>query len=334
MGRFGYTLRDASRMFVAAGVNSQSIILDEERKRLRFTGLTTSPVKLVESKLVAESEAVEAEWKASVEAGKPKEPENPGFVTSHVVGYYLKTIGGNMNFMMRNPLVNYRSSYTDGILEIEETLGLRAARNFMVHEIEQIFALSGANEIDYRHVVLMIDSMVSQGAISRLTFQGVDKMAGPNPLNQAGVGFAPAATFAMAALKRKEYAADAGYAVNFLASRPKIVRERIEEERLTLQSQEDKIKKYMAALPSLKKTAGRRTDVDYEVIKSKRQAERAVLDNITPYEPLRRDPAQERTPALCARPVVAMPRAVEYDLSEYYDGFSNGLDIYGMPTGL
>ena len=334
MGRFGYTLRDASRMFVAAGVNSQSIILDEERKRLRFTGLTTSPVKLVESKLAAESEAVEAEWKASVEAGKPKEPENPGFVTSHVIGYYLKTIGGNMNFMMRNPLVNYRSSYTDGILEIEETLGLRAARNFMVHEIEQIFALSGANEIDYRHVVLMIDSMVSQGAISRLTFQGVDKMAGPNPLNQAGVGFAPAATFAMAALKRKEYAADAGYAVNFLASRPKIVRERIEEERLTLQSQEDKIKKYMAALPSLKKTAGQRTDVDYEVIKSKRQAERAVLDNITPYEPLRREPAQERTPALCARPVVAMPRAVEYDLSEYYDGFRNGLDIYGLPTGL
>jgi DNA-directed RNA polymerase beta' subunit len=336
MGRFGYTMRDVQEMFTAAGISPQSMIIDDTLKRIQFTNLATSPVKLVESKMAEESDIVEAEWKASVEAGKPKEPVNPGFVTSKAVGYYLKTIGGTMNFMMRNPMVNYRSSYTDGILDIEETLGLRAARNFMVHEIEQIFALSGANEIDYRHVVLMIDSMVSQGSISRLTFQGVDKMAGPNPLNQAGVGFAPAATFAMAALKKKDFAADAGYAVNFLATKPKIVRERVEEETLTLRSQEDKIKQYMAALPSIKKTNGQRTEVDYQVLKSKRQAERTVIDNVTPYDPLPKRPVDVNRPAtaLCERPVVAYPRALEYDLGEFYDGFRNGLDIFGLPTTL
>jgi len=332
MKRFGYSLEQVGKMFQVAGV-SGAIVIDRVNSRLRFPGLETSPAKLVESKLSEEADIVDAEWKASVEAGKRKEPENPGLVTSHAFGYYLKTIGGNMNFMMRNPLVNYRSSYTDGILDIEETLGLRAARNFMVHEIEQIFALSGANEIDYRHVVLMIDSMVSQGSISRLTFQGVDKMAGPNPLNQAGVGFAPAATFAMAALKKKDFASDVGYAVNFLATRPKMSRERPEEEKSTLKSQEERIKKYVSALPSLKKTSGKtQQEVDYQVIKQKRQEERQVIDNISPYAPLL--PSSKPSTYSCERSVLAHSRVFDHDVSEFYNGAFNGLDVFGRPTEL
>jgi hypothetical protein len=196
----------------------------------------------------------------------------------------------------------------------------------MVHEIEQIFALSGANEIDYRHVVLMIDSMISQGSISRLTFQGVDRIAGPNPLNQAGVGFAPATTFAVAALKRKDFSSDVGYAVNYLATRPNIVRESSQMETVTAQSQVDKIKSYVSKLPTLKKTK-EKANIDYQVLKNTRQREREVIENVLPQTPL----VRERSEALvCERPNLAYSKVFDNDISEYFDGPVNGLDVYGF----
>jgi DNA-directed RNA polymerase beta' subunit len=327
MNRFGYSFDKVVKMFEVAGV-SGNMIVNPSKAQIVFPGATTSPMKLVEQKMAVEADVMEADWRKSIEVNRRKEPL-PGPVTQSAYGYYMKTIGGNMKFMMRNPQVNYRASYNDGILEIEENLGLRAARNFMVHEIEQIFALSGANEIDYRHVVLMIDSMVSQGSISRLTFQGVDKIAGPNPLNQAGVGFAPTSTFAVAALKKKDFSADVGYAVNFLATRPKILREKTFDERVTSETQRDKIKSYLSKLPSLKKSK-EKVDVDYQVLKTVRQRERTVIDSVVPVSDL---PISSRVD-VCERPVIAYSKAFENDLTEYYDGFMNGLDVFGEPTEL
>jgi intein/homing endonuclease len=327
MNRFGYSFDKVVKMFEVAGV-SGNMIVNPSKAQIVFPGATTSPLKLVEQKLAVEADVMEADWRKSIEVNRRKEPL-PGPVTQSAYGYYMKTIGGNMKFMMRNPQVNYRASYNDGILEIEENLGLRAARNFMVHEIEQIFALSGANEIDYRHVVLMIDSMVSQGSISRLTFQGVDKIAGPNPLNQAGVGFAPTSTFAVAALKKKDFSADVGYAVNFLATRSKIVREKTLDERVTTESQKDKIKSYLSKLPSLKKSK-EKAEVDYQVLKTVRQRERNAIDSTVPISDL---PLPSRVD-VCERPVIAYSKAFENDITEYYDGFMNGLDVFGEPTEL
>lgn len=332
MNRFGYKLADVMSVFESVGITKTQMAANSTNLTIEFSNVSTSPVKLVEKKLSEEADVVDAEWKKSVESGKRKEPEYPGLVTSRNSGYFMKTIGGSMSFMLRNPLVNYRSSYTDGILDIEENLGLRAARNFMVYEIEQIFALSGSNEIDYRHVVLMIDSMVSQGSISRLTFQGVDKMAGPNPLNQAGLGFAPSQTFAVAALKKKEYAADVGYSTNFLATRPKISIERPQEEVSTLKTQEERISKYVSQLPSLRKTK-EKTQIDYQVIKDKRAKERQYIENVYPHtseEPQSRRPVSD----LCQRPVVINSRVFDTDVSEYYNGPFNGLDVFGQPTEL
>jgi hypothetical protein len=271
---------------------------------------------------------MEAAWKKSIEENNRREPL-PGNVTKASIGYYMKTIGGNIKFMMRNPQVNYRASYTDGIVDIEETLGLRAARNFMVQETEQIFSLSGANEIDYRHVVLMIDSMVSQGSISRLTFQGVDKIAGPNPLNQAGVGFAPTSTFAVAALKKKDFSADVGYAVNFLATRSKIVKEKADNEGAMSRTQIDKMKSYLSKLPTLRKSK-EKAEIDYQVLKTTRTREREVIDRVLPITPN----AQPSRALECERPIIAFSKVFDHDITEYFDGFENGLDVYGEPTEL
>lgn len=325
MNRFGYSFDKVVKMFEVAGVTG-NMIVDSVKAQIVFPGATTSPLKQVEQQMAVEADVVETAWRKSIEENRRKEPENPGLVTSYVTGYYLKTIGGNMKFMMRNPQVNYRASYNDGILEIEENLGLRAARNFMVHEIEQIFALSGANEIDYRHVVLMIDSMVSQGSISRLTFQGVDRIAGPNPLNQAGVGFAPATTFAVAALKRKDFSADVGYAVNFLATRPKIIRESGATEAGIAKSQSDKIKDYISKLPSLKKTT-EKAEIDYQVLRKTRQQERQVIENIAPETTL---PSERIGGFVCERPNITHSKVFDHDISEYFEGSQNGLDVYGF----
>lgn len=273
MNRYGYSMADVVEIFTTAGVGTPRRNGD---RGLLFSESQTSPLAVVKRRIAEEEAVVEKAWKESVEANQKKEPEEPGSVTRLVKRYYLKTIGGNLSCMLRHPLVNYRSSYTDGIQDIEAMLGLRAARNFMVHEIEQIFSLSGSNEIDYRHVVLMIDSMVSQGTISRLTFQGVDKIAGPNPLNQAGVGYAPANTFAVAALKKKEFRTDVGYAVNFLATRPRTIRGREEEERETKKTQEQRIKEYVSRLSGLKRGVEK---VDYQVIREQKIREREVIEH-------------------------------------------------------
>jgi hypothetical protein len=329
MNRYGYTLERVKNMFVVAGISSEIGIV-KSRNMLVFPGLETSPLKMVTDKLSSEADVVEQQWAESVRQNKPKEPVNPGPVTKAAVGYYLKTIGGDMKFMLRNPFVNYRSSFNDGILEIENTLGLRAARNFMVHEIEQIFALSGANEIDYRHVVLMIDSMVSQGSISRLTFQGVDKIAGPNPLNQAGVGFAPTSTFAVSSLKKKEFKTDVGYAVNFLATRPKLLRETAPDEKATAVSQQDKIKAYLSKLPT-KKTK-ERSQPDYQVLRQSRQREQQVLETLAYQTPVRTPVVRDE--GSCSRVVTAYSRAFDFDITEYFNGQENNLDVFGEPTEL
>jgi DNA-directed RNA polymerase beta' subunit len=328
MNRYGYSLDRVVKMFEAANPTGGSHVLNETKGQIYFPQAAESPLKKVEQRLSEEAEVMEASWKKSIEDKQRKEPL-PGAVTRAVVGYYMKTIGGNIKFMMRNPQVNYRASYTDGIIDIEETLGLRAARNFMVHETEQIFSLSGANEIDYRHVVLMIDSMVSQGSISRLTFQGVDKIAGPNPLNQAGVGFAPTSTFAVAALKKKDFSADVGYAVNFLATRSKIPKEKAEMEETTSRAQIDKMKSYLAKLPSLKKTT-ERVEIDYQVLKSTRTRERDVIENVLPIT----SNTPSSSAVVCDRPVIAYSRVFDSNISEYFNGPENGLDVYGEPTEL
>jgi DNA-directed RNA polymerase beta' subunit len=331
MNRYGYKFNQVVEMFKVAGVTG-NILVNPTEGVLRFPESEKSPLKMVEEKLAEEAEVVESLWRRSIEENQRKEPENPGLVTKHTIGYYTKTIGGDMKFMMRNPQVNYRSSYTDGLLEIEENLGLRAARNFMVQEVEQIFALSGSNEIDYRHVVLMIDSMVSQGTISRLTFQGVDKIAGPNPLNQAGVGFAPASTFAVAALKKKDFSANVGYAVNFLATRTKIEREKAPEEKALAERQQSKIKDYIAQLPSLKK--GReKASIDYQVIKNVRKREREALEVVSP-PPQPGSEAPRSRARVCEKLVVVNSRAFLHDIQEYFDGPENNLDVFGEPTEL
>jgi len=313
MRKYGYKIEDVMEVFKASGISNMEKL---DGSRIKFPDMQQSPVEVVQKRLSEEAAVTDQLWKRSVEENRKKEPENPGRVTSLAKKFFLKTIGGNLSYMMRHPLVNYRSSYTDGIQEIESTLGLRAARNFMVHEIEQIFSLSGSNEIDYRHVVLMIDSMVSQGTISRLTFQGVDKIAGPNPLNQAGVGYAPANTFAVAALKKREFRTDVGYAVNFLATRPKIVRERLAEEQAIKTDQRQKIKEYISKLPSLKRGVER---VDYQILRERKVREREIITREERGRTPLVDPRGEEPEISCRRVVAAESFAFANNIEEFYE---------------
>lgn len=326
--KFGYKITrlvEAARM---SGVETEARV-DEERLMIVFKKPVESPIKKIKEKMRQEAGVVEAQWKESLNNNKPVEPENPGQVTKKMVGYYLKTIGGSLVYMMRHPLVNYRCSYNDGINEIVETLGLRAARNFMMHETEQIFSLSGSNEIDYRHVVLMIDSMVSQGTVSRLTFQGVDKIAGPNPLNQAGVGFAPATTFATAALKKREFRTDVGYAVNFMATKTAIVKDRFNDKAME-ESQRDKIKNYMMEITKSTRTRERPTPTTNSVSINRSIQERTVIESLTAQ--IRDVRVSEPSAPVCRTRTMTMhSRAFDSNLEDFYGGYERGLDVFGIP---
>jgi hypothetical protein len=309
-------------MFVEAikrSVDGDPLISIQDNKII-VENVSTNPYEAVVSKVNAEKGGVEEEWKRSIENKSPREPINPGEITKMVGGYYLKTHGSDMKCITRNPLINYRCSYVDNIPEIVYVLGLRAARNFMIYETEQIFSVSGSNEIDYRHVILMMDSLVSQGSISRMTFQGVDKLAGPNPLNQAGVGFAPTSSFAIAALKKKEYRAVGGYASNFLATKSKIVKDRFDD-KAVVEGQRKKIANYMKDIMGA--SSKTKVQVDYTNHAASKIKEREVIQtnlDVTPQP--------EPRAVSCKVKKIFM---VEIDdLSQFY-GMEGSMDPWGLP---
>lgn len=279
-----------------------------------------NPYEAVNRKVSSEKSLVEEEWKKSLENKSPVEPKEPGQITRMITGFYLKTHGSDMRCITRNPLINYRCSYVDNIPEIVDTLGLRAARNFMLYETEQIFSISGSNEIDYRHVILMMDSLISQGSVSRMTFQGVHKLSGPNPLNQAGVGYAPTSSFAVAALKKKEYSASGGYASNFLATKSKIVKDRFDD-KAVVEGQRKKISDYMKNIFGAKVET--KVNIDYTTVSSNKLREREAIK-----EHLVVEPREDERVRVCK---VRQPFMVEItDLTSFY-GSENNMDPWGLP---
>lgn len=210
----------------------------------------TNPIRELKNKLAEEERQMEAEWTETVKSGSPKEPEPAvdGY-TRLLVRYALMTDGNSAVYVFMNPDNNYRCSVAGDINQIVKYFGLRAARNFLVYELERLFdpdPKKPSGNIDYRHVTLMADTMVSTGKFGKLTYQGVDQMAGPNPINQMGVGFNPTGGIAKAAMTRTQASTTAGFAVGVVSGKTSIPYERAQDAIQEQASQKDRIMKNVA----------------------------------------------------------------------------------------
>jgi hypothetical protein len=313
--RLGITAKDLIPALTK--MNLQYIVETKTIMRIKANG--ENPVKKLKDILKQEEEEMNKEWEESVKAGTPTEPspKADGY-TVLLVRYALMTDGNNSIYTFANPANNYRSSVVGDINQIVKYFGLRAARNFLAYELERLFdpdPKKPAGQIDYRHVILMADIMVSTGKFGKLTYQGVDQMAGPNPINQMGVGFNPTGAIAKAAMTGTEAPTTAGFAIGIVSGKSSIPYARTQEALKEQANQKERIAKNIAMFRRANPNAPVRN-----------------LSGIIPPAMSKNAPTNvviNKVPGRVAEPVPMVPATgFVGDLSWYYD--PSQTDLYRM----
>ena len=86
--------------------------------------------------------------------------------------YYLSTIGSNLDRVSEIETIDRNRTYTNNIIEIFDFLGIEAARQAIVNELQA--TLDGARlEVDVRHLLLVADVMTSEGEVRAIGRHGV-----------------------------------------------------------------------------------------------------------------------------------------------------------------
>jgi len=86
--------------------------------------------------------------------------------------YYLSTIGSNLPRISEMAGIDRTRTYTNNIMEIYQYLGIEAARQAIVNELQA--TLDGARlEVDVRHLLIVADVMTSEGEVRAIGRHGV-----------------------------------------------------------------------------------------------------------------------------------------------------------------
>ena len=86
--------------------------------------------------------------------------------------YYLSTIGSNLSRVSEIETIDRSRTYTNNIIEIYEYLGIEAAKQAIINELQA--TLDGARlEVDVRHLLLVSDVMTSEGEVRAIGRHGV-----------------------------------------------------------------------------------------------------------------------------------------------------------------
>ena len=86
--------------------------------------------------------------------------------------FVIYTEGSNLMDVLVLPEVDYTRTTTNSIVEIEEVLGLEAARAAIVREMVDTLQKGGL-EVDMRHVMLVADMMTCDGRVKQIGRHGV-----------------------------------------------------------------------------------------------------------------------------------------------------------------
>ncbi len=86
--------------------------------------------------------------------------------------YILVAEGSNLAEVMKIPGVDYRRVYTNNIAEIEEVLGIEAARSAIIREVVNVLEDQGL-DVDVRHVMLLADMMTWTGKVKQVGRMGI-----------------------------------------------------------------------------------------------------------------------------------------------------------------
>jgi len=86
--------------------------------------------------------------------------------------FVIYTYGSNLKEVIKIPEIDYRRVYTNDIYEVQEVLGIEAAREVIVREISKILESQGL-DIDIRHILLLADVLTWYGEYLGVTRYGL-----------------------------------------------------------------------------------------------------------------------------------------------------------------
>ncbi len=86
--------------------------------------------------------------------------------------YVLITDGTNLEAVLKVEGVDVRRVFTNSIYEIENVLGVEAARQALINEIHNVLEEQGL-DVDIRHVMLIADMMTLTGSVKQIGRHGI-----------------------------------------------------------------------------------------------------------------------------------------------------------------
>jgi len=86
--------------------------------------------------------------------------------------FVIITAGSNLADVLQLPEVDSYRTTTNNIFEIEQVLGIEAARQAIINEIFKVIEVQGLN-VDVRHIMLVADTMCVNGSVKGITRYGI-----------------------------------------------------------------------------------------------------------------------------------------------------------------
>lgn len=87
-------------------------------------------------------------------------------------GHVIFTEGSNLKEIIAMQNIDFRTTKTNSILEVKLTLGIEAARNMIIEEIENTLSEQGLI-VDTRHIMLIADVMTNDGDVKAIGRHGI-----------------------------------------------------------------------------------------------------------------------------------------------------------------
>ena len=88
--------------------------------------------------------------------------------------WVIDTEGSNLIDIFKHPAVDAYRTVSNDIHEIYEVLGIEAARNVLINEINEVF-LQSSSYVNYRHLSLLADVMTNKGGLMSMDRHGINK---------------------------------------------------------------------------------------------------------------------------------------------------------------
>ena len=102
--------------------------------------------------------------KVAIEAEKDRE--------GNLVEYIIVTEGSNLAEILDVKGVDYTRTYTNDITETAQVLGIEAARNLIIREMQDVLEKQGL-DVDIRHLMLVADLMTWSGRVKAIGRTGI-----------------------------------------------------------------------------------------------------------------------------------------------------------------